>query len=458
MSSKRQQQPSKSLLETDNEMKLLHLSVASQKIENQHKETLDALKRNSQRLPLFHNKLKQIKQQIEDAIATQDFDLAQQHKQQRDRLQGHLQTCLLASDLWSRIGHETTQRHGLIDQRLTCFRSLKQERARQLAQYNSNSRLQDRQSRLDKSRADLQQERSELSFDLDLYRQNLSDLASQMEEAVQAETEQRAALLARSDELGRDIDALRAELERLEGERREVLVQVDEVDADIKSKLDVFQEEQDHLKSEKKMIEERQQELKEKTENLDKEDEQIEREMKWHRDETRRRQEELDEFEKEIDALMDKQTKEDEENEVIRDITQLVYQHQDAKLTEYRDSLKEDRALLESKKKKLELIQKRVWETQERASQWQETVTKQTQRLKSLTKLQEMAIQNDDFETAAKLARDIKLVRIEDAKQTRNDVQEEARQLEDQLDKTTIELSQLKIDLSSKREHFGQYS
>ncbi|KAI7899054.1 uncharacterized protein BX663DRAFT_555379 [Cokeromyces recurvatus] len=468
------------LLKTDNEMKLLHTSITFQKLEKQKQEAFEAIKRIYQQqneYPIMINQLKELKRQIQEAVSHQDFNAAQQYKLQSELIQSRLKDMLIGgrkseNDLlfWKekmeRYTGELSQR--IIHDLVSCYHDIKQERTRQLNQYlnqdtiitatttttTTTTALHHTQQLLEQERMDLQSVQSEIVFDLDIWKQNETDLTSRMEEVVQMDMEHKSQLVTKSKEIENDILKLQRQLEQLEIERQETLKEIKKVDKQIEIKLKPFEEERQQFEEEKRLIELRQEEIKEKIFMLDIKDNELEAEIKQYQNEIKRRQDEIGSIENQIKELLDKQAQYSQENKGLSELVQLIHQHQTLHMTQYQEDLKEDQHTLQNKKRALKILQEKECKDEERYLKWQETVIKQTNKLKGLKKCKEIAIDNDEFERAAQLSYEINSINLKDIKEKEKMAEIQVQKIKEDIKEMKIEISQLTVEISNKKDNF----
>ncbi|RCH82752.1 hypothetical protein CU098_003342, partial [Rhizopus stolonifer] len=313
-----------------------------------------------------------------------------------------------------------------IEQFVTYHQQAKEERFRHYNTFVEDMKRKHHESisRMEERRSSLEQAKSAIVFDLDMWNQSDADLNERMEDVVHLEKEKKTKLEQKSKGLADEIDQLRQRLRELESENQSIQHQVQGLESEITTKLKPFEQEVKEHEQELESIHKRQEETNEKAEMLDTEEESLRNDMAHHKEEQDRHQHDLQSLQDNIEA---------------------------AKIAQ-QDAQKANTQL------NIILSDSRIYMHEQACIQIEESINRLTSHLGSLEKRKQLAIQNGEFEMAADMSNQIKntkstLTSLKEKKDTRDDLEADKQRL-DQEKKALISLQDdlITLETTSKEE------
>ncbi|CEP11396.1 hypothetical protein [Parasitella parasitica] len=432
---------SKSVIKPDKETQLLQASTRWQKIKKRREEQVQQIKNyyedQTKYQKMMHEvcEIENIEYKKQQALDLEDFDTAHKYAVRKEKMEKDY------SDLssrnfeeqgrkeWQQLISVLQQESQDAENMAECCQAVKEERQRRIAIFSADKErlYKETVEDMEQQRAGIENEKSELAFDLGMWNQNNADLEERMEEAVQEETERKKMLESKSTAIQLHIDELKRKLKQLESEQATVSGELKDVETSITIKLAVFAEEIDECNTEKKAIEVRQEELQHKLAFLEDQNAKIEKDMESQRATQQVDEQELRQLVTHMEQAKERAHTSKIEQSILSDLLDLMTTNRDQTVTQHEASIRRSRESITRKNHEIRLIQDKIYHCEQACIDLEEDTTKITSKLKSLDKLKKLAVQNGQFEKAGSVSIKINaaksaLTKLKESRDTQEDI------------------------------------
>ncbi|KAI8098231.1 uncharacterized protein B0P05DRAFT_521010 [Gilbertella persicaria] len=462
---------SKSVIKPDNEVKLIKANANWQQIKKAKSQSIDNLKHLYDKHKQIKDTMKKLEEKIktteldkEKALEAEDYLAAQKLSLQKKEMVNTM-TDLQENKLnaiyesiqktWKLQSNVWYQEAECIEQFVTYHQQAKEERFRHYNTFVEDMKRKHHESisRMEERRSSLEQAKSAIVFDLDMWNQSDADLNERMEDVVHLEKEKKTKLEQKSKGLADEIDQLRQRLRELESQNQSIQHQVQGLESEITTKLKPFEQEVKEHEQELESIHKRQEETNEKAEMLDTEEESLRNDMAHHKEEQDRHQHDLQSLQDNIEAAKIAQQDAQKANTQLNIILSDVLEKRIKANTQHQQQIKRVSKTIFQKKNSIKEIQSRIYMHEQACIQIEESINRLTSHLGSLEKRKQLAIQNGEFEMAADMSNQIKntkstLTSLKEKKDTRDDLEADKQRL-DQEKKALISLQDDLITLET---------
>ncbi|GAN06173.1 hypothetical protein MAM1_0114d05653 [Mucor ambiguus] len=435
---------SKSIIKPDKEMALLQASTCWQKIQKKKLMQVQRIKKHYEDQIKYGKMVHEMKDEINSidskkrqALVSEDYEAAHKYAILGENMEKDYAD-LLSSNFQDQIGKEWEHLIQILQQEaqnaenmVKCCQEVKDERRRRFETFAADKERLHKETvkQMEKQRAAIESEKSEIAFDLDMWNQNHTDLDERMEEAVQSEVKRKKSLETKSTAIQRqlNIEELRQRLRQLESEQLTVNEELQDVEAIIENKLTVFKKEVDEDNNEKKTIEARQEEVQQKLNSLDEQDAKIERDLEDQKATRHLHEQELEHLLTQTGQADERVQSSKTEQSVLKDLLNSVIEKRGQTVSQHDAAIRRFRESIARKSREIKSIQDELYQCEQACVDLEENSTKVTIKLKSLDKLKKLAIENGQFERAGALSLKIKaaqstLVKLEESKDHQNDI------------------------------------
>ncbi|KAI8366993.1 hypothetical protein EDC96DRAFT_162417 [Choanephora cucurbitarum] len=311
---------------------------------------------------------------------------------------------------WKRRQEGLEQENICLEEVLRCLQAVKQDRERQHIKFTADiqRKTEEEIHCMEARQIELDSLRSSIAFDLDMWKQNDADLTEKIEEATHVEKEQKTILEQKSQELTNEIDQLRSRLKELESQHQTVTHQVRQLDHDINMKLQPFEHEIHEQVQERYAIDKRQQEVEEKALLLEQEEKELKGSISHYQQEQERSKQEIILLQNQIDDNQKKHmTTKQTQAHLTTLLSDVIMKKTEALLQHHALSNNLSNAISE-KMQTIKSIQSDIYQAEQNSIQYEDSVYHFKQQLSSLEKRKKLALENNEFETAAILASQIR--------------------------------------------------
>lgn len=449
----------------NNEMKLISATSALNRLESEKIKGISKIQRlytkQSQvyeQLSTLKTKIEFVQKQKEQALEGEDFLLAETLQTQEekmtlsvDELEGT--PSLLGKQIftsWQRVYALQEEESRLSKEVAEWSKKVREERSTLYMKFISdNEKLHEQKlHEIEKQGESIESEKSERAFDLGLWEQAEEDLVAREDDAIHEDLKRKKDIEAQTEMVQNEIKELTEKLKLLETQRSELLASAVEVDLSIQEKLKPFANERLEHEQEFERIEIRRKDIEEKASQLRAFEAQVDTEISRHYEEKERGLEELHKLDEQIAQATAEKGAEDVLNDILKEI-----ETRDELVTRHQSELRKHRETIKERKKVVDTLQHSLYDRQQKNIHADESVLEMQQKLKSLARHKQLAIEARRFQNAAAWTNQINLLEKEVSKliADQNQQQQTDTELENQLQGEQNELRSLEQEWNELR-------
>ncbi|ORY93446.1 hypothetical protein BCR43DRAFT_377846 [Syncephalastrum racemosum] len=259
-----------------------------------------------QQIDEYHRTLDELDTQLRHAMQSEAFLEADEIRKRREQIETKLWDMFISTErqlddqiqqAWDRFASLLRRDAEAADQVVETSREVKSERERQILQYriDCEQKCEQRLQRIHAERDGMEQEKSQIAFDLEMWEHADNDFKARMDELVHDDKAHKTDLLAQADTV--QIVELKERLQNLSRQHADLLEQVETLDARMQAAVQPYASEQNALHADYNQVQQRKQDLDARTAKLDLEDEDVHAHLDRMRSEEQRGQQELDALE-----------------------------------------------------------------------------------------------------------------------------------------------------------------
>ncbi|KAI7865167.1 hypothetical protein BDF14DRAFT_1827890 [Spinellus fusiger] len=253
-------------------------------------------------------------------------------------------------------------------------------------------------------RAEAEQEKSEIAFDLDMWEQSDSEFQEKISERVHNEQEEREKLLVKEQTLQEEINALVECVEQLKRQREGCIARLEQLESIVQEKTAEFAPEQSTHRDEYVSINKRMKDTEERCTELDQEGSELHYQLNQHTKEIERERELLKTKEKDTIDALGQAERNRKSATIIHHILFNTLETGDQVMKEKKQAIVQAQEAFLQYKKEIESLQHRVYTSQQKLDGLNETIEHTEFQLKSLSRQKRLAVENGQFQNAATAA------------------------------------------------------
>lgn len=206
---------------------------------------------------------------------------------------------------WEALIALASQEHEAMIKMVDACKSVREEKERNYLQYqiDCDRKYEHALQESSQARSKIDQEKSEIAFDLEIWEQTRQELLAKENDLVQEERNKRKEIVAQVDHVQAEIDELQRRLTLLTQKRDEYQAQLARLDELIDRALSQFAPEREALDADYAALEKRKESVASRAAELDAKDEQLHRQMTLQKDTLERDRRELQGLDDQAEAM-----------------------------------------------------------------------------------------------------------------------------------------------------------
>ncbi|KAI9266897.1 hypothetical protein BDA99DRAFT_506925 [Phascolomyces articulosus] len=459
-----------------NEMNRLSAETTWKRIQAEKEREKDKIQRCYNKRALIHEQMIQLQKEIhqvtvksKEALTVEDYLQAQAFQTQQnklteklwdvfsdteDQVEQHIHACWIS--LVDLLTREMEAAKKLAD----ACQHTKDDRERQLLKYHIDQerKYEERLQHIQHQRGKLDQEKSEIAFEQEMWEQSDAEFKSHMDELVHQERSKKEEVTHKMKNVQTEIDELMTRLGELQQIRDEYEEEIHQLDITIHDIMQPYLPEKEGLEHDHLLVQQRQQSIEKRWNQLDREDEILYREMEQHTKDKEREKNELTNLEEQIHVATQQLEQGQEEQEAIKTTFHDYVESRDALVIDKKqamirahDKVTHGTQSIETKRRQLYTLQCGLED--------QESVVQQNKgQLKSLHRQKKLAVETGQFQLAAEANHRIQSMEstLFDSETLRNDRQKQVDESLALLQKEQEQLEQLKKECMEIQHESGE--
>ncbi|KAI8140882.1 hypothetical protein BJV82DRAFT_621468 [Fennellomyces sp. T-0311] len=385
----------------------------------------------------LHNDIEVSKAKAKEALDAEDFLQAQALQTQQTKLTEKMWDVF--SNTESQIEHqihvsweslavllarETEAARKLAD----ACKNTKDARERQFLKYHIDNerKYEEKLQQINQQRGKIDQEKSEIAFDMEMWEQADTEFKNRMDELVHKERKRKNELTRKMKNVQDEIDDLMSRLGELQQERDECEAQVHELDIAIHEITRQYLPEKDALENDFLAVQQRQQAVEKRSMQLDKEDEMLYHEMERHSEQEAREKKDMEALEEQIKIATKQLEQGQKEHDSVLENFRKYVQARDELISEKKQAMIRAHFDVDARVKALESVRRQVYTAQCQLEAQEGSTHHLKSQLSSLTRQKKLAVETSQLQLAAEAASQIKSVEasLADSESTRVDRQQ----------------------------------
>ncbi|KAG2227691.1 hypothetical protein INT45_004733 [Circinella minor] len=409
---KKQEQQSK-------EINQLSAETTWKRIQAEKEREKDKIQRCYNKRVLIHEQMIQLQKEIKnieiktkEAMDSEDYLQAQTLEQQQTKL---------TEKLWDVFGHTEEQ----VEQQIhTCWKTLadllaketeaakklanackhtKDERERQLLKYHIDNerKYEEKLQQINQQRGKLDEEKSEIAFDMEMWEQSNTEFKNKMDELVHKEKSKKNEVTLKMKNVQMEIDELMERLGELQQKRDEYEAEIHQLDITMHETTNQYVPEKEALENDHILVQQRKHTIEKKSIQLDREDEHLYREMEQLTKDEERGKNELDSLQEQITMATKQLEQGQEEHDAILNIFHEYIQSRDDLVINKKQAMIQAHNSVTHQIKSSETKRHQLYTAQCRLEDQESTIQNLKSQLNSLNRQKKLAVETRQLQLAA---------------------------------------------------------